>query len=574
MSDKNSTSGSGSPKIGQPHEGHPKQVADDGLVKLQSAKGDTVLAIQSDAEHGKTAGPGVKLARDEQTVLIPQPTEDMDDPLNWCSFRKHMILICVSLGAFLGDLGMAVGIPSVVLQSQEWAISPTVANLPNNLAVLMIGISSLVWMPLTNCWGRAPVFFWSTLMGLMFTLGCLVTRDFNTFYAMRALQAATQATGSTIGLVVIHDMFFFHEHARKIGIWYAFFLTSPFAGPLLGNFMIAGLGAWRPVFWLVFAVGAALLGMTLVFFDETMYNRSIAVEKQPRRGAGLLARLLRVLGIWQWKHHTGYFDGVIESYWKLVIVCSKPIIPITVFIYGIIFMWSIGINQTSAILLETPRANGGYGLSARAIGYIYFTPIVATLMGEGFGHFYNDYLVRRHARRHNSTFVPEVRLWATYPMAVIMIPGLVLVGQTLQKHLHWAGIIFGWGAYQLGVMVVSVAVVAYVYDCYPGHAAEVSAFVNFGRALCGFVVGYFQQEWGLNQGFDVVPQPGGHGPRVILFAVQQLRLGRTIAVPQRILKRALDDRYSAVTIPPGRRQQRLSGLNRLVTYHLSHDGRI
>ena len=85
-------------------------------------------------------------------------------------------------------------------------------------------------------------------MDLMFTLGCVLTRDWNTFYAMRALQGATQATGTTIGLVIIHDIFFFHEYARKIGIWYAFFLTSPFVGSLLGNFMIAGLGGWRPLF--------------------------------------------------------------------------------------------------------------------------------------------------------------------------------------------------------------------------------------------------------------------------------------------------------------------------------------
>jgi hypothetical protein len=166
-------------------------------------------------------------------------------------------------------------------------------------------------------------------------------------------------------------------------------------------------------------------------------------------------------------------------------------------------MWSIGINQSSAILLETPRDLGGYGLSPRAIGYIYFTPVVATILGEGIGHFYNDYLVRRHAKRRNNAFIPEVRLWATYPMAAVMVPGLVLVGQTLHHHLSFVGIIFGWGMYQLGIMVVSVAIVAFIFDCYPERAGEVSAMVNFGRAMCGFVVGYFQMEWGAAQGFDV-----------------------------------------------------------------------
>ncbi|KAI6087495.1 hypothetical protein F4821DRAFT_235950 [Hypoxylon rubiginosum] len=267
--------------------------------------------------------------------------------------------------------------------------------------------------------------------------------------------------------------------------------------------MIAGLGEWRPPFWLVFALGTGLLGMILVFFDETGYKRSIEVDEQPQRGSGVFARFLRILGIWQLKHHNGYFDGVIESYWNLVVICFKPIIPITIVIYSLIFMWAIGINQSSALLLEVPEAQGGYGLSSKSIGYVYFSPIVAVIIGEGFGHYYNDYLLRRHAKRHNNTFVPEVRLWAIYPMALIMVPGLVLVGQTLEKHLHLVGIIFGWGMYQVGIMVITVAVVAFIYDCYPENPGEVSALIGSSRSLFGFVIGYFQTEWGERQGFDV-----------------------------------------------------------------------
>ncbi|KFA60467.1 hypothetical protein S40285_09176 [Stachybotrys chlorohalonatus IBT 40285] len=463
--------------------------------------GEATVKVQRDESESESTSQ--KLADDGKTILIPQPSGDPDDPLNWSSFKKHMILITVSFGAAVGEFGMAAGIPAIVLHSQEWDLPIIEANYPNNIAVVMVGCSAILWVPLTNCWGRAPVFLWSTVMGLMFTLGCLLTRDWATFYAMRALQAATQAIGSVVGLIIIHDLFFFHEHARKIGIWCAFFLTAPFAGPLFGNFMIAGLGEWRPVFWLVFATAATVLAMTVLFFDETKYVRSVPLDKQPQRGKGFPARMVRLVGIWQLQNREGYLDGVLESYWRQVEVVLRPIVPVTVILYGVIFMWCVGINQSSAILLETPRELGGYGLSPRAIGYIYFTPVVATFMGEAFGHFYNDYLVRRHAARHHGSFVPEVRLWATYPMAIIMIPGLVLVGQTLENHLHLVGIIFGWGAYQMGIMVVSVAMVAFIYDSYPGRAGEVSALINCGRGLLGFAVGYYQQDWGLRQGFDV-----------------------------------------------------------------------
>jgi hypothetical protein len=44
-----------------------------------------------------------KLAPDGKTVVIPQPTEDAHDPLNWSWIKKHIILIVISMTAFLPD---------------------------------------------------------------------------------------------------------------------------------------------------------------------------------------------------------------------------------------------------------------------------------------------------------------------------------------------------------------------------------------------------------------------------------------------------------------------------------------
>ncbi|KAJ6124595.1 hypothetical protein N7471_011912 [Penicillium samsonianum] len=445
----------------------------------------------------------LKLASDGHTILIPQPKDDASDPLNWSTFKKHAILLCVAFGSFAGDFGMAIGIPAAILQSEEWKVSASVVNEPNNLAVMMIGISSLLWVPLLSSWGRAPVLFWSTVMGLFFTLGCVLAPNFPTYYAMRALQGVTQGTGSSIGLQLIQDMFFFHEHPRKIGLWYGIFLVSPFAGPMLGNFMVAGLGTWRPLFWLVFAFAACLTVMIIACADESFYNRDVADEKQPKRAMNTMARLSRVVGWWQLQHHREYYRPVLPCYLQLFKVALRPIILLVVINYGVLFMWSIGINQSSALLLELPQASGGYGMSARAIGYVYFGPIVSVFLGWFVGHFLNDYAMEQYTKRHQGRFVPEARLWVVYLAALVMIPGIVLVGITLQQHLHWVGILFGWGMFQGGVMIISVVMVAYGMDCCPAASGEVSAFLNLGRAACGFAVGYFQQPWGLKQGYDV-----------------------------------------------------------------------
>ena len=165
-------------------------------------------------------------------------------------------------------------------------------------------------------------------------------------------------------------------------------------------------------------------------------------------------------------------------------------------------MWSIGINITTSILFATPQAFGGYGFGPTSVGYLYFTPIVAVIIGEIFGHFFNDYLAHRYIHKHKGVFEPEVRLTMIYLSTLFMVPGLILLGFALAKHMHYGVIVVGWGSFTIGVMLASVAVTTYAIDSYPTAPGEVSGFINFMRVIGGFTVGYYQQPWGAAVGYD------------------------------------------------------------------------
>jgi hypothetical protein len=55
---------------------------------------------------------------DVSLILIPQPSEDPHDPLNWSSWRKHITLIVISMTAFLPDYGSATGAVALIPQSK------------------------------------------------------------------------------------------------------------------------------------------------------------------------------------------------------------------------------------------------------------------------------------------------------------------------------------------------------------------------------------------------------------------------------------------------------------------------
>ena len=66
--------------------------------------------IQSDEQ--------LKTSRDGHNILIPQPSEDQNDPLNWSQAKKNSILFVISFTAFLPDYGSATGAVTLIPQAK------------------------------------------------------------------------------------------------------------------------------------------------------------------------------------------------------------------------------------------------------------------------------------------------------------------------------------------------------------------------------------------------------------------------------------------------------------------------
>ena len=61
-------------------------------------------------------------------VLIPQPTEDPEDPLNWSRWKKALILLVIGVNAATSDYSAATGASALIPQAQHWRINPNKVN--------------------------------------------------------------------------------------------------------------------------------------------------------------------------------------------------------------------------------------------------------------------------------------------------------------------------------------------------------------------------------------------------------------------------------------------------------------
>ncbi|KAI4181169.1 MAG: hypothetical protein L6R41_006783 [Letrouitia leprolyta] len=432
---------------------------------------------------------GLQLSRDQQTILIPQPSADPHDPLNWSQGRKNLVLFIISATALLPDYGSATGAVTLIPQAQIWHMSPDEVNHSQVGNLFMLGAGGVIVVMLAAFFGRLPVFFWFTTFAFLTAIWCAAATSFESFFAARVLNGlfATVAQGG--GLMLIKDMFFLHEHARKINVWSAFITVSPYLGPLLAAFMITKL-SWHWPFWIyTIETGLCLTGIIL-FLDETYYDRRIPIDKQPARQS----RFMRLIGVEQYRSRH-LRNSFLQALMRSVKVILKPTVFISTIYFLFTFAWVVGINTTLSIFIGPL-----YGFGPKQIGFLYFAPVIAAILGEIVGHWLHDFIAKIYMRRNNGTLDPEARLLAIYVSTPFMLAGLVAVGFCLQNGYHYMVTAVTWGLYVFGIMITTVALNAYNLEAYPEASGEVAAWINFARTTGGFIVSYFQVRWALAMG--------------------------------------------------------------------------
>lgn len=432
------------------------------------------------------------LAKDG-TVLVPQPSSSPDDPLNWTWTKKHVVLCALIPGCLLSDWALTWGSVLFQLQAPEWRMSVTAVSQSMSPGIFMQGPGGILAVPLCQRYGRLPVLFWSQLLSLIVTIGATFADSYASFTAMRTLQGFFGAAPQVIGLSIIHDMFFFHERARKINIWAASFLIGPYLGPFISSLIISKLN-WREDFGVLAGFYGLSLLMVVFLGDETLYDRN-KVGENPRNRS-ILRQVSLLLGI-EGARASGRPGLWTVTKHQYSLLARPYLFAPTAFFVMPLTMWTIGLVSTiSQFVLPPPPPMGqGYGFSYVALAMIYFAPMIGTILAEIWGHWFNDFIAARYMAHHGGIHLPENRLNGVYIPVIIGVGGLVLFGETLEHHLSWVGLAFGWGMTCFATLGAMTAISAYVLDCFPQHAAPASAWINFWRVIGGFTVLYFQMDW-------------------------------------------------------------------------------
>lgn len=103
-------------------------------------------------------GLDLQTAYDGKTILIPQPSSDPNDPLNWTPFKKHVALLVISVVAFLPEFGSSIGVVTLLPQAVCVTLREHFEKLADDMYIVSGGSLrtpfNITWLATCSAWER------------------------------------------------------------------------------------------------------------------------------------------------------------------------------------------------------------------------------------------------------------------------------------------------------------------------------------------------------------------------------------------------------------------------------------
>jgi DHA1 family bicyclomycin/chloramphenicol resistance-like MFS transporter len=172
----------------------------------------------------------------------------------------------------IGPLAMQLFVPALPAVASGFEVSTATANLAISLSFFTVGVSTLVYGPLSDRYGRRPVLFAGLALFVIGTLVCLAAPSIEVLLLGRVLQAAGSASGLVIARAVVRDVYGPERAASVMAYLMMAMVVAPMLAVIAGGFLIE-FGGWRLIFVLALAAGVLVAGLAWRSLPETNRQR-------------------------------------------------------------------------------------------------------------------------------------------------------------------------------------------------------------------------------------------------------------------------------------------------------------
>lgn len=101
----------------------------------------------------------------------------------------------------------------------DFSISIVRASYLTSLQILVLGWAPLFWKPLSQRYGRRPIWLISMIGSLLFNVGCALSRSYAAMAVCRAFVSFFLCPALAYGSGVVAETYFKKERAKFMGVW-------------------------------------------------------------------------------------------------------------------------------------------------------------------------------------------------------------------------------------------------------------------------------------------------------------------------------------------------------------------
>ncbi|KAK7181442.1 hypothetical protein DPSP01_008674 [Paraphaeosphaeria sporulosa] len=483
-------------------------------------------------EQGQARDAGLKYDKTGKILLVPQPSDDPNDPLNWPLWQRDLIVCILSLisviAATLSPL-LAADTVSLAIYFQR---SFTDMALLTGYHLLGVGLAGFLFVPSARIWGKRHVY----LIGAVTVIhssawGGANGKNYKVLLWARIIQGVGLAPFEALVNASVGDLYFVHERGLRMALSNLALFGGAFFTPVLVGKIAAEIG-YEWTFYFVAIFTAMLFPLLFFFCPETTYKREqrfdidtmgnmveqtpppvskeIAVESSAdtsgeldRAGSGANAEStgqqphLRTKV--SWKRSLLPFNGrhTDERYLHLLLrpfpLFFHPGILWACLIQGALIGWTVMIGVVlAAIMLGPPLWFG-----EEKTGYMYSGAFIGALIGFILCGLVSDWSARFLTRLNHGVYEPEFRMFLVLPQLVLGCAGLYGFGFTggdpYKYGWFWPDFFFALEV--AGMVCGAVASALYIVDAHRDMSVEGFTCLLVFKNIFSFALTFKGFEW-------------------------------------------------------------------------------
>lgn len=407
---------------------------------------------------------------------------DSENPFTWSrAYRWYLTMLA---GLLVLNSTFTSSAPSGIVPDliAQFGFGREIAILSLSIFIAGYCLGPLLWGPLSEQYGRRPVFILAMFVYTCFNVGCALSQNTASILVFRFLSGTFAASPLTNSGGVIADMW----DAKTRGVALSLFSLAPFAGPALGpivsGFIYVTGTSWRWLFWVCTIFSGVCLVLVVLTLPET-YAPIILLKKAKRirkeTGDDRYKAPIELVKI-EWK------DRLNKTLLKpFIMLGQEPMLLVMTiymsFVYGvvyllfeafpIVFQQGHGFNAGISGVMFVPFFLGG--CAAVALYVAYFNPKYVKTA---------DKLKTQGINR----VPPEERLYPVMLAGICLVIAFFWFGWTSYPNISFWSPMMAGSLIGFGVLFCFLGIFNYLIDVYLANAASALAANTVCRSAAGF----------------------------------------------------------------------------------------